>query len=354
MINIAACIEEVCEHTHLPAIRLTFGEPGMDAAFEIMQAAKTLYRHVELERVKGRIIIFQKIVAADAAPAPPVVPAIDFGALANDVITDLVIEIASDKQAYLVSEILVLEELAKSAVVYHWQGGQEEFLAGATRKSVLRLDKAARSQFAVPTLPTLRVALKNYSVENVRESSCYIFREAWHDQNRLFFKAKAESIMRTSLTQFLKNRIGGDHDVWAEQNVDESHPVDIRVKPRLTNNRVMLIEIKWLGCSAASDGHITAKHGQPRAQAGATQLAQYLDDQRQSAPTSVIHGYYVIIDGRRNNLQQGATSISASDGLHFEQRELTFDPPYHTTREDFDPPYRMFAKPVCSDQQDNV
>jgi hypothetical protein len=349
MIDITACIEEVCEHTHLPAIRAAFGEPGIDAAFEIMQVAKTLYRHVELERVKGRVTIFQKIVAAGAVHEPaPVVHAIDFGALANDTITDLTIEIASDKRPYVVAAVPSVEELAKSAVVYHWQAGQEEFLAGATRKSVLRLDKAARSQFAVPTLPTLRDALKNYSVENVRESSCYIFREVWFEENRLFFKAKAEAIMRTSLTQFLKNRIGGDHDVWPEQNVDESHPVDIRVKPRLTNNRVMLIEIKWLGWSAAADGHITAKHGQPRSQEGASQLAQYLDDQRQSAPTSVIHGYYVIIDGRRNNLQQGATSITASDGLYFEQSELTFDPPYHTTREDFDPPYRMFAKPVCT------
>jgi len=349
MIDISACIEEVCEHTHLPVIRAAFGESGTDAAFEIMQVAKTLYRHVELERVKGRIVIFRTIVASGAVPPPaPTAPVIDYGALANDAITDLTIEIASDKQAYLVAGVPAVEELATSAVVYQWQAGQEEFLAGATRKSVMRLDKAARSQFAVPTLPTLRAALTNYSVENVRESSCYIFREVWHEENRLFFKAKAEAIMRNSLTQFLKNRIGGDHDVWPEQNVDESHPVDIRVKPRLANNRVMLIEIKWLGWSVATGGHITAKHGQPRAQQGAGQLAQYLDDQRQSAPTSVIHGYYVIIDGRRNNLQQGATSINAADGLHFEQRELTFDPPYHTTREDFDPPYRMFARPVCN------
>jgi hypothetical protein len=153
--------------------------------------------------------------------------------------------------------------------------------------------------------------------------------------------------MRNSLTQFLRNRIGGDHDVWPEQVVDESHPVDIRVQSKFTNNRLMLIEIKWLGYSVAQDGHITARHNEPRAQEGATQLAQYLDDQRRSAPGHIVHGYYVIVDGRRANLREGATTISRTDGMHFENRDINFATAPHCTRNDFDPPYRMFASPVC-------
>jgi hypothetical protein len=143
--------------------------------------------------------------------------------------------------------------------------------------------------------------------------------------------------------------MGAEHDVWPEQVVDESHPVDIRVQPRLSNNRLMLIEIKWLGCSVADDGHITARHKTPRAQEGADQLAQYLDDQRRFAPTRVIQGYYVIIDGRRENLNEGMTEICRLDGMHYEDKELEFDPAHHDTRRDFDPPYRMFARPVCTD-----
>ena len=154
--------------------------------------------------------------------------------------------------------------------------------------------------------------------------------------------------MRRSLTQFLRNRLGADHDVWPEQNVDESHPVDIQVKPRFTNNRLMLIEIKWLGFSAAEDGHITARHKNPRAQEGADQLAQYLEDQRRFAPSDVIQGYYVIIDARREDLHEGATTISAANGLFYESQELAFDPAHHVLRHDFDPPYRMFARPICS------
>ena len=108
----------------------------------------------------------------------------------------------------------------------------------------------------------------------------------------------------------------------------------------------MLVEIKWLGCSAAADGHITARHGAARAQLGADQLAVYLDAQRQSAPRRVIHGYYVIIDCRRKNLKEGITVLSVADGRHYESEDLDFSPAHHRARDDFDPPYRMFARPA--------
>jgi hypothetical protein len=109
----------------------------------------------------------------------------------------------------------------------------------------------------------------------------------------------------------------------------------------------MLIEIKWLGWSAAEDGHITAKHADRRAQEGADQLAKYLSDQLQSAPSRVIQGYYVIVDARRAQLQEGATTITLANGMHFENRDLEFQPEHDKVRGDFDPPYRMFARPIC-------
>jgi hypothetical protein len=351
MTSLPDAIKQVCSETHLPIVAAAFGNSGVDAIFRIMETVKTLYKHVEPERIRGHVIVFQLVWPRDTTPEPPRAgPPADFGAIANRAVTDLIFEIASDGLVYArMWPDVSLEDLAKNAVVYHWQSGQEEFLAGDGRKPVLRLDSAARSQFAVPTFSSLREALLHYARENVRESTCYIFQQVWRGENRLFLKAKAEVVMRNSLTQFLRNRMGADHDVWPEQIVDESHPVDIRVKPRLTNNRLMLIEIKWLGWSVAEDGHVTARHKNPRAQEGADQLAQYLDDQRRFAPSYVIQGYYVIIDGRRENLQEGATTISRADGMHYEDKELTFAPSHHEVRPDFDPPYRMFASPVCTD-----
>ena len=350
MSSIPEMIGRVCRETHVPMVQAVFGDAGVDAVFEIMETAKTLYKHVEPERVTGRVVIY-RVVPPPGQPGapPPTGPAADFAGLANLTLEDLAFEIASDGRAYeRTLDAETIEILAKSAVVYQYSAGHEEFLAGSDRKAVLRLDPAARSQFSVPTFSSLREALQHYARDNVRESTCHVFEQAWFDKNRLFLRAKPEATMRRSLTQFLRNRLGADHDVWPEQNVDESHPVDIQVKPRFTNNRLMLIEIKWLGLSAADDGHITARHKNPRAQEGADQLAQYLDDQRRFAPSDVIQGYYVIIDARREDLHEGATTISAANGLYYESQELAFDPAHDLLRPDFDPPYRMFARPICS------
>lgn len=350
MTSIPEMIARVCKETHVPMVQAVFGEPGVDAVFQIMETAKTLYAHVEPERLAGRVVIYRIVQEVGGAGAPPPAePAADFAGLANLNLQDLAFEIASDGRAYArtLSDD-ALEALAKSAVIYRYAGGHEEFIAGSDRRTVLRLDPAARSQFSVPTFSNLREALQHYARENIRESTCYVFEQVWFDKNRLFLKAKPEATIRDSLTQFLRNRLGADHDVWPEQIVDESHPVDIRVQPRFTNNRLMLVEIKWLGYSAADDGHITARHKNPRAQEGADQLAQYLEDQRKFAPSHIVQGYYVIIDGRREDLQEGATTISTENGLYYENRDLVWDPEHHKLRQDFDPPYRMFARPLCS------
>jgi hypothetical protein len=353
MKHIADVIKQVCQESHVPMAQEVFGDAGLNAVFKVMEIVQLLYQHIEPERINGQVIVFQMVRPAGAEPTPPPVgPAADFAALANQDVGDLCFEIAADGRAY--TRALgagALEKLVESAVVYRYHGAQEEFLAGSKRKSVPRLDASARSQFSVPTFSDLRTALQHYARENIRESSCYIFRQVWYDANRLFFTAGPESLMRDSLTQFLSNRLGGDHDVWPEQNVNEKNPVDIRVQPRFRNNRLMLVEIKWLGDSAdADDGHITASRRDARAQDGADQLANYLNEQRRSAPGHVIQGYYVIIDARRRNLPDNAlagATIKRADGLHYENQAIAFDPAHHQTRRDFDEPYRMFACPVC-------
>lgn len=341
-------IEKVCAETHVPMIQKVFGDEGVEAAFAIMATAKTLYKHIELERFSGEIVIYRLLGHSLGPESQNPEPPSDFAELANLELDELHLEVKEDGRAYRRSlSADEIKALAPSAVIYRYFQAAEVFFAGTEQKAVPRLDSSARSQFAIPTLANLREALKQYAYQDVRESTCYIFRDIWYDTNRLFVKAKSEVTMRTSLTQFLRNRIGGDHDVLPEQNVDESHPVDIRVTPRFSNNRMMLIEIKWLGFSVAEDGHITARHQNPRAQQGADQLVEYIDGQRQSAPSNVIHAYYVIIDARRENLREGDTTISRENGMYFENKELVFDPAHHESRKDFDPPYRMFARPLC-------
>lgn len=351
--NIVESIKAVCRDSHFPMAQEEFGGAGLDAIFQVMETVQELYRHVDLERISGEVLVY-KVVSPPQNPgsAPDVARPVDFASLANQNIQNLCFEIGADGRPRARSlGSTTREEIARTAVVYHCAGWQEEFLAGNKRKAVMRLDSSTRSQFSVPTFGTLREALQHFERDNVRESTCYIFRGIWHDANRLFLKAGPESLMRDSLTQFLRNRLGADHDVLPEQNVNEKNPVDIRVQPRLRNNRLMIIEIKWIGDSVAADGHVTARHRDSRAQEGATQLADYLDQQRQSAPSHVIQGYYVIIDARRRNLPATATAgvkIARADGFHYETQVIAFAPAPHTTRQDFDEPYRMFASPICS------
>jgi len=349
MKSLPEIIAEVCEDAHVPMAAAVFGQAGIDAIFAIMETATELYREVDPERVTGEIIIFCVVVPTESSfPEQPSGAAQNFGSLASQVLTDLALQVGVDGRPSRVDlGSANLAQLSAASIVYHYKAGVEVFLAGAQGKRIRQLDSSARSQFSVPTFATLRDALRVYGTENVRESTCYIFRHVWSDPNRLFFKAGPEEVMRDSLTQFLRNRMGGEHDIWPEQNVNEKNPVDIRVQPKFTNNRLILIEIKWVGYSVAADGHITARHEHGRAQKGANQLAEYIDEQLQSAPSRVIQGCYVIIDGRRNNLREGATAISRADGLHFESMEFTFAPAHHQSRKDFDPPYRMFARPIC-------
>jgi len=351
--NIVDIIYAVCRETHVPMAQEAFGDAGLDAIFKVMETIQNLYKYIEPERINGQVIVFKDVRSPAIGVIPRNGPTVDFAGLANQQISNLCFEIGYDGRPYT-RELngTTLEELAKTAVLYRYNGSQEEFLAGDKRKIVCRLDPSARSQFSVPTFSNLREALQHYARENIFESTCYIFKTVWHDENRLFFTAGPESVMRDSLVQFLRNRIGGDHDIWPEQIVNESNPVDIRVQPRFKNNRLMLIEIKWLGDSVAGDGSVTAKHRDSRAQVGIVQLAEYLDQQRQFAPTHVIQGYYVIIDARRRNLPKSAVAgakITRVDGLHYETQSINFSSAPHETRPDFDPPYRMFARPICCD-----
>lgn len=353
MKSVVDIIKDVCEESHVPMVQEVFGDAGLNILYKVIDTVKELYKYVEPERISGQVIIFQRIQTNGNPAIAPVGVVADFACYATQNVRDLCFEVSTDGRPYIYTlGSITKEELAETSVVYYYNCAHEEILAGSQCKPVLRLDSTALSKFSVPTLSTLREALQRYARDNVRESTCYIFRNVWYDENRLFFSAGPESVMRNSLNQYLCNRLGGDHDIWPEQNVNEQNPVDIRVQTRFNNNRLMLIEIKWLGDSADNTGHVTARHRDSRAQRGAEQLAGYLDEQRRTAPSHVSQGYYVIIDGRRRNLPMQAAhgiTINHTDGLYYESQEVNFNPAAHLSRTDFDAPYRMFAKPVCCD-----
>lgn len=344
--DIAEFISKVMEESHVPMAESVFGSSGVDAIFNIMRTLGQFYYHVEPNRIDGEVIIFQYVENRDI----PTSRQIDFSVYANMEVNNLCIQIASNGLPYSFDiEGSSVEELAGLAVVYRLDNNKEEFLAGTEAKLVTRLDNSARSQFSVPSFSNLQEALQAYGVRSIRESTCRLFRQAWHDEKRYFFHAGPEDTIRDSLIQFLENTLGAKYDVWPEQKVNETDPVDIRVQTKYQNNRLMLIEIKWLGHSANIDGGVTARYQDPRARKGVGQLARYLDEQRITAPTRVIQGYYVIIDARREGLPTNANTeriLSQANALYYENRSIDFQDDPLLERDDMDEPYRMYARPI--------
>jgi hypothetical protein len=339
-------LRDVCRAIHAKMAEVVFGTSGVDALFQIMEVLWRVYRHVEPTRLAGPVIVYR--VVESSAPTPFVKQATscsDMNLLIDKMSAGFALEVQASGDILLHGwEAVNIDELRRVAVVYELRAGQESFLAGDQQKQVIKLDRAAVSQFSVDTFNTLREALRAYAGERIRHSSCPMFDRAWADPNRLFFHAAPEEEMRQSLTEFLKVRLGGEYEVRPEQVMDESHEVDIKVT-QVLGNRLGIIEIKWLGDSKAASGKLTS-HRDDRARKGARQLSDYLDQNKVQAPRHIANGYYVIIDARRRGLREDSMTISKQDALHYENLEIAFDPKFHEFRDDYDPPFRMFAEPL--------
>ena len=240
-----------------------------------------------------------------------------------------------------------VEQLASMGVVFCHDQGNERFVIGNEEIPLPRVYSGQQSYFTIPTYANLDDALAYFSNPVVRTSSCRILCTIWHDQNRLFLVEKPEDTIQHSLRSFLRYTLRGDAEIMREQNVDDTHPVDIRVSFQFTNN-VALIEVKWLGKSKHADGSLATEYRARRALDGADQLATYLDQFKVSSPFSVVRGYLVVLDARRRGLNSGATSVSETDGMHYAKQEIAFNPRFEDMRKDFSQPLRMFAAPICA------
>lgn len=153
--------------------------------------------------------------------------------------------------------------------------------------------------------------------------------------------------MRRSLTQYLRG-VMRDANVKPEQNVDESHPVDIHIQFTSTSQHA-IIEIKWLGQSINPiTGKKATGYSHGRALEGAKQLADYIDKTIQSSPHYGARGYLVVFDGRRNGLRVGMKSLAATKALGFRDEEISYSTDYASIRTDFDPPMRLYLNPLLS------
>ena len=244
-----------------------------------------------------------------------------------------------------------LEPLSERSLIFVNEEGVERFVIGGRTRKMPQLATGARSNFAVRTVAELDEALERYRRDSA-DVSCPILASVWEggrDGPRLVFRNRPEATMRRSLERFLTTAMSGDVSVRPEHNTDETRPVDLVVNWFGVKLRA-LIEIKWLGKSLTrdSDGTQFTAYGDARAQEGADQLVGYLDRERSTDPEVALRGYLAVFDGRRRNVIDPSTPITANDACHFRNRHVVLTRNYASERRDITPLIRYFLEPRAS------
>jgi len=237
----------------------------------------------------------------------------------------------------------------KNVLFYIFGKDNEYFLFNGNKTNILP-NKKPHSIYSKYFLE-LENELNYYSINKILYSSCEIFKKTWADEKRIYFKNKPEEEMQKSLLEHLKFTLRNQVEFVArEYNLNAKKPVDICIRWG-TANRSALIEVKWLGVSLnKTNSKKSTEYTNSRAVDGMKQLKEYLDLIKRDAPATIIKGYLVIIDGRRKGISQKIVSvISEEDGFYYESKEISIpsDYNYSKTIHNFEPPIRMFARPVC-------
>lgn len=322
---------------------------------------KLIFQRCPPEKVPGTLTVVVGIQATPLAPAtaalgtPTACP--DYGEVGRFIVASpadshSVVEIMGDGSFRLLAltDEIDLKALAQTALIYRFDRVAERVLAKDHEDFVPSVSPMLMSNFAVPTLSSLEEAF-DYYAKYVAESNCRVLKDVWEggvDGPRLVLVNKPEARMRDSLAQALELLLR-EVTVKPEQNTDETKPVDIRVN-WFASGATALIEVKWLGKSTAkphapSAGPSYTEYGAPRAQAGANQLADYMDREVRHSDAIAPTGYLVVFDARRKGCNGPADALTEADAMAFANNAISLNPDHSKTRADFAPPVRFFLNP---------
>ena len=236
--------------------------------------------------------------------------------------------------------------LSGKTFVYRWTANEKQadqfYIKGVLHAFSDEETPSEGSFFAVRTYNDLDEALINYR-DNVALPCKGKYLSESMNEARLFFYPAPEENLQKALEEYLSYRLR-HCTVKREHNVDESHPVDIIVTWQGTSH-IALIEIKWIGKSLNDKGEISVDYSDGRANKGAAQLVNYIDNNGDSYPHHVTVGYLAVFDLRRKeNNDPCADKISRENANYYKEREISYNPQYETLRTDFKKPYRFFIK----------
>jgi len=316
-----------------------------DITLELVKTITDIYQYFEPSHFKGDIVIFSTL--DDSVFSLPNPEKIHFNK--NILVTlqpkTIIIQKVNNEILLWKNKNIKTVMEKKNILFYHYKDEKECFYINNKKIHIESLT-GSPSNFSI-YYSELEEALRNYSLEKIFNSSCEHFNTAWADKKRIYFKNKPEEIMHLSLKEYLSSTLRGV-EVSPEFNFKTKKQVDIRVKWGIAN-RSAHIEIKWLGVSLDEKNRkISTPNTKVRAIAGAKQLKEYLDFAASDSPGIITKGYLIIIDGRRKGInKQIIKIISEENGLFYESDEIIYPDNYSETIHNFQPPLRMFARPIC-------
>lgn len=230
-----------------------------------------------------------------------------------------------------------------SILRYELDRGSERLVRGGSASIIEPFIRGMRSALAAQCYVNIRDALEHYKISKALTCSCPILEGAFHDSQRLLWINQPEETMRKSLAAHLTSFLR-DAEVREEQPLDDAHPVDIKVTWS-ANHRIAAVEVKWVGKSVNEAGDdIGTSYTDNRAQAGAAQLAGYLDQNKKTDPSRECLGILVVFDARRLGVTSLSAAPTSAQKSHYRTQEINYPDALHEKRTDLDSPVRFFVE----------
>jgi hypothetical protein len=315
-----------------------------DITVGLVKAIADIYQYLEPSHFNGELIIFSTLNGSVfPLPKPEKVHFNMNTLIALQSRTILIQKVDNELLLWKNTNLKPILK-TKNILFYHYKKWKEYFYIN---NKTINIEPLTKSPSIFSIYYSLLVdALKNYSIENILNTSCEHFKKAWADDKRIYFKNKPEEVMHLSLREYLKYYLRGV-EVSPEFNFKSKKQVDIRVNWGIAN-RTAHIEIKWLGVSLdEKKKRTTTPYTKVRAISGAKQLKDYLDFAASDSPGIITKGYLVVIDGRRKSISKKKLKvISRENGFYYEAEEITYPDEYKEIP-NFEQPLRMFARPIC-------
>lgn len=338
-------IKELLSTDYTSCILNDYGSNGVNNLKMVLETIISIFKNINLHNFDS-ILVFKSDVFNLEEQVDNYLTIQNYIHLAGVEERSLVIQVKNlDEIVFSTSDIQTTDILPTDFVYQYTR--QKEIFHTLTTTCVLPRIPGTDSCFTISTFKELDEALLHYKTSVAKYAECQHIKTAAHSDNRIFFKPHPEHFLRDSLVYFLRVRLRGEGlEVRPEQNVDTSHPVDVKITWGFTNH-IALIEIKWLGKSLNQSTLTFTEYSASRARDGAEQLANYLEANKMQVPNHTTMGYLAIFDLRRRNANENTTQISVTDGFWFQNQEIVYNPEYHRIRSDFAMPIRMFITPQC-------